>query len=1305
MNNEELNGLQSEAYEHLWSGRHRLALNAAEKVYEYRPDDSEAAVCLAWAYLENGNPTKAMEYANLAVELKGDSAKTRMFRAYLLTRMSIFEGAIADIEKTADKERKLLSWTYLTKARALAGIKKFEEANNAVQYALLIDNTDKSSIASVKSFFEKAALFFTSQFTLNDKNIDSFINDIENALKAKEYWFVLFGAQKILESGKFKNRKDEADLLELEAMYYLFQYRPALKKAETMKSKFKKNDRFNQIYNLLLKFILREDEEFERDKPKPRKTDTSIEMKRTGSTIASEDNISFKTNAIFYPNEYSNIFSAKIYDALKDIRQKKRIYYRQIDNTIPSAGVEIIFNNPFYKKEDHSFDCYAVWYLNDFEIGRNNFRLNVPRDWDSVIFSQTMGNEKPGFWSNGQAKVEIYINNFKVCEKLFGINNKKIEEIDEIHEQEQEQKQYDIDSKAKTQQLTTQQDTRTLEELLAELDSYVGLSSIKQSVRDFISYLEFIKERKRHGLKTDDKISINAIFLGNPGSGKTTIARLLGNIFRAMGILPSGHVIEVDRAGIVGQYIGETAQKTEKVINDAIGGILFIDEAYTLIKKGGSGQDFGQEAIDILLKRMEDRKGEFVVIAAGYPDEMNSFLNSNPGLKSRFSHTFSFEDYSPDELLHILQRCLKNEEYCIQDDAVVVLRKELINLYRSRDKSFGNARLIRNIFEESKITLSKRVLNIEEKKRTKELLNTITADDINSILKKSKEKQFAIPINEELLEESLKELENLVGLTSVKKEINDLVKLARFFAEEGDVLRDKFGSHYLFLGNPGTGKTTVARIFSKIFSALGIIEKGHLVETDRQGLVAGYVGQTAEKTTTVIDRSIGGTLFIDEAYALVKSDNSGNDFGKETIDILLKRMEDERGKFIVIAAGYTDEMKRFIASNPGMESRFSKSITFEDYNPKELMEIVQRSLSKDKKVLAGDAETTLLKHFEELYKIRDKKFGNARIVRNILETVKQKLLLRIADLPQSERTEEKLNTIILDDIKEALTVKQSANEYQVKGDPLKLQEYIDDLNSLVGLDNVKEEIFKLISGSKIAQLKKERGLQVFDRNLNSVFIGPQGTGKNTVAKLLSKILKELGMIEKDQIIKVKRPDLIGSYFEQTAHKTESVVKEALGGILYIEEAYTLIQSGDHSGLDVIETLLTKIEEFRNKLIVILEGPNDQIKSFLDSFPLLKTRFPNNFIFEDYSPRQMLSITYDLAENLGYSLDEGALQILLEIFTDYFETRKESYKNARTAKSILYEAISKQEQRIARLLNPTDEDLRTITLDDVHELTI
>ncbi|MCX6173690.1 MAG: AAA family ATPase [Ignavibacteriales bacterium] len=1297
MFDDELNTLQAEAYDHLWNGRFRLALTTAEKVYLARPDDSEATICLAWALLENGNPTKAMEYANLAVELKNDSVKARVYRAYLLYRMSIFEGAIADIDHSIEEQKEILAWTYLNKAKSFAGLCKFGEAKKTLDLALVIDNGQNPNWKELNNWILKAQEILKSKTQINSKNIERILHDANKALKAKEYWFSLITSRKILE----KNKNDEAELIELESMLYLFQIKPALKKANLLESKFKKNDRFLIIYNALKKYDHMELENEVSRVVEKRKTieHSRNEIKKTTTSLPASN---YRTDSVLYPDDNIEIISIKVFDVDEEKKHGHRIYCKSFSRSILKIAAEVIFNNPFYVDADKLFNCSAVWYLNDFEIGRNNFQLNVKKEWDSAIFIQVWGSEDQGLWKNGQAKVEIYINNFKVCTKNFYIAGETVVEDEKaISQPLKQEKKKDEDH---IQPVKEQRSVKPLNELIANLDSFTGLSSIKESVKSFISYLEFLKERKRLGLKAEDKIAINAVFLGNPGTGKTTIARLLGDIFYAMGILPSGHIIEVDRSGLVGQYIGETAQKTEKIINDSMGGVLFIDEAYTLVKKGGA-QDFGQEAIDILLKRMEDRKGEFVVIVAGYPEEMESFLNSNPGLKSRFAQTFVFEDYSPDELITILRQLLHNEDYIITAEAEELLKKEFIALYRKRDKTFGNVRLVKRLFDESKLNLSKFYLQLPEEKRSKEILTTITGEVINATLKKSLSKEIKIPINEEALSDALKELENLVGLTSLKKEVEDMVKLARYFSEQGEDIRKTLNEHLLFLGNPGTGKTTVARIFGRIYSALGILPKGHLVETDRQGLVAGYVGQTAEKTTSLIDKALGGMLFIDEAYALAKKNDSGNDFGKEAIDILLKRMEDDRGKFAVIAAGYTDEMNSFIASNPGIKSRFSKSFTFEDYSPAELMEIVRRSFEREKKKFTKDAEDKLQKYFEEIYKNRDKKFGNARIVRNILESVKQKMLLRISGLPVVERTEVIMNTCELSDINEVLNRDIEAKQFEVKGDPLRLQENIDELNQLIGLVNVKQDIYKLISFSKISQLKKERGLQSVDRNLHSIFIGNPGTGKSTIVKILSKIYKELGILSKGNIIEIDRSDLVAGYQGQTAINTEKIISQAIGGILFIKDVHTFFSNDDTYGHEAIETILKRAEEYKGKLVVILTGIKSKMNLLMKTNKEIAKHFPNIFYFEDYSPRQLLAICSSLAEKNGYILDEGALQELLDIFSSLVEKENNGFQNGITARNILYSAITNQEERIFNIYDQKDVDLITITLEDVQKIKI
>lgn len=269
-----------------------------------------------------------------------------------------------------------------------------------------------------------------------------------------------------------------------------------------------------------------------------------------------------------------------------------------------------------------------------------------------------------------------------------------------------------------------------------------------------------------------------------------------------------------------------------------------------------------------------------------------------------------------------------------------------------------------------------------------------------------------------VLAESLEELNSMVGLDDIKTEVKEMVKLVRFYQETGKDILNKFSLHTVFTGNPGTGKTTVARILARVYKGLGVLEKGHLVEVDREQLVAGFVGQTAIKTGEKINEAMGGILFIDEAYSLANERTSHNDFGGEAIQVILKRMEDLRGKFGVIVAGYTENMNQFINSNPGLRSRFDKYFLFEDYSADDMYVIAMKLFAKEG-VKPDDAAAAHVRNYLHfLYEGRDQYFGNARSVRQMVAEVVKNQHLRLASLKKEERTKELLDTVILDDAKE-----------------------------------------------------------------------------------------------------------------------------------------------------------------------------------------------------------------------------------------------------------------------------------------------
>ena len=543
----------------------------------------------------------------------------------------------------------------------------------------------------------------------------------------------------------------------------------------------------------------------------------------------------------------------------------------------------------------------------------------------------------------------------------------------------------------------------SVEEVLAELDSLVGLEEVKSEVRKIVNLAKVNEARRAQGLKVPP-MTYHMVFTGNPGTGKTTVARIVARAFRALGIAKTGQLVETDRSGLVGRYEGETAVKTNAKIDEAIGGILFVDEAYQLVS--GENDDYGKEAIATLLKRMEDDRDRLIVIAAGYTDEMRDFLDANSGLRSRFPRMIEFADYTAPELAAIFRSMAKKNEFALAPDLDAGLDAAIAKLTAKRDRTFGNARFVRQLFEDATARQATRLA--ESGELGAEALKTLALADLSSGERKE-------DIRAPKIEDVLAELDSLVGLQPVKDEVRRLVATVRankLRAEKGLENNVTMSYNFVFTGNPGTGKTTVARILGKAFRALGVLERANFVETDRSGLVAKYEGQTAAKTNKLIDSAAGGILFIDEAYQLNQGEN--DQYGAEAVATLLKRMEDARGSMVVIIAGYKEEMKRFMAINSGLESRFNRTVEFPDYSAKELAEVYRSMAKKAKYRLSDDTERWLLPYISMLTEKRDKNFGNARWARNLFEKSVERQSLRVTELP--DPSAEELVTIRLKDL-------------------------------------------------------------------------------------------------------------------------------------------------------------------------------------------------------------------------------------------------------------------------------------------------
>ncbi len=709
-------------------------------------------------------------------------------------------------------------------------------------------------------------------------------------------------------------------------------------------------------------------------------------------------------------NPYFNIKSIKLFESAREgMPIDNRIYLKKFSaETTRYINVELCLENKF---EDDSLPLELQFnFYNDagqHKAFMSYFR-EIKKHHGEIILDTGYGSDNVGYWYGDLYTLEVLF-----MDQVLAIIPFEVGKEQETHNGSLNFTSTKLSTGSSLMKSNT---LVSFEEAKGELETLIGLKTVKAQINELSTYLKFLKIRKDKGLEKEQTLNLHSVFKGNPGTGKTTVANMLGKIYHSLGLLSHGKVFEVGRADLVGEFIGQTAPKVKKAIEKARGGILFVDEAYSLTNRGNDGKDFGREVIEVLLKEMSDGPGDLAIICAGYPKEMANFLDSNPGLDSRIKNIITFPDYTPEELIEIADFTAEKRGVYIDKEARKFIQKKIYEIYRNRDHKFGNARFINGLVEESKQNMALRLMTSDNDPVTMEAsaLSTLVTKDLEKVFNQNGKNYIEMPIDEELLQESLSQLHDLVGLSEIKQEVDEMVKLVRYYKDIGRDIRKAFSIHTVFKGNPGTGKTTVARILVQLYKALGILERGHLIECDRKSLVAGFVGQTAIKTSELVQKAMGGGLFIDEAYSLVKDSNG--DFGKEAIETLLKLMEDHRGEFMVVVAGYPVEMQSFLEANPGLMSRFDKVFDFKDYSAEELLLIAKMMLDKEELKLDEEAEYHMKMYVNSLIDNKHKYFGNARTIRKIVNEAIKKQNLRMADIPHQDRDWMLIHTIHRNDV-------------------------------------------------------------------------------------------------------------------------------------------------------------------------------------------------------------------------------------------------------------------------------------------------
>lgn len=584
-------------------------------------------------------------------------------------------------------------------------------------------------------------------------------------------------------------------------------------------------------------------------------------------------------------------------------------------------------------------------------------------------------------WAKGSYRLELQFQNSTVINAVF-----KVGEIDVNSE---------YDPKLIIKKSVIVQDN-VPGNSLARLEKMAGLKGVKEKVHSLMSFHNLQKKREEAGLPVK-RPALHARFLGNPGTGKTTVARLLGQIYKEMGLLSSGHVVLEERKNLIGRYYDSEGQAIDNALNRARGGILLIDEAYNLYVENDD-KDPGRRILEYLLTALADENNrDWMLVLAGYPKEMKTMLESNPGIESRVSDIFEFEDLNVDELLEVAELYCDDNKYELSEEARERLKAVITRDVAAKDKNFGNGRYVNKLMDTAINTLmASRLSKIVSP--TYDQLVTIEADDI-PIDVADAERISSDGFDDKVIDDALKRLDTLVGLSKVKSAVHNFVNISRYLNSQGERIRGKGLLKWNFTGNTGTGKSTVAQILADILKGMNLIQNSELTEVKGEEIFNVSDYECNEVIRGAVKRSRRGVLFIDGDAPEFRSSQYRMTSEQIRFKLAALASEDNASGALIISECSSPNLSiaNSLAANGIYD--FDHTFIFDDYSADELYSILLQCLDKQKTTVSEEAEVILREYIRNLCANRELSFANARTMKNLSRAIFETVILRMSESP------------------------------------------------------------------------------------------------------------------------------------------------------------------------------------------------------------------------------------------------------------------------------------------------------------------